>query len=259
MTTFEYGTTQLESLGNVTLINDYLDIPSRRGNNKTIPFRHGTVWNQKFYDERTLAFGIAVLGTSLADLETKMDTIRGLFSEQTPQTLTIVYGDSTTKTALVTVDKPLQVQRTKSLARIVVEFTMCQPFFRLSTEITDNTQVVDETPEAMTVTNPGTIEERDATIVIHGAFTAVTITNTTTNTVLTYTGTIATDEEVVIGTSDGEYYAERTGSVNVIGNVTHSGSSALMTFDVGDNTLAITSAGYDGNSFVRVKFFAPFL
>jgi len=259
MTTFTYGVTDLSTLGNITVIDDYLDLPQKRGNNITVPNRHGTTFVRKFYDERTIALGIAVLGTSLSDLETKMNTIRGLFSEQTQQTLSITYEDSTVKTALVTVDKPLQVRRVQSLARIMVEFTMTEPFFRLSTVIADNTLAIDASPKAMTVTNTGTMEERDPTIVIHGAFTSITITNSTTGAILTYTGAIGTAETVTIGTLAGEYYATLTGGTDVIGNVTHSSSSALMTFAAGANTLAITSAGRDGNSTVKVSFYPPFL
>jgi len=260
MTTFAYGVTQLETLGNVTLINDYLDLPSRRGNNVTIPHRHGTVFVQKFYDERTIAFGIAVLGTSLADLETKMATIHGLFSEQTQQTLTIVYGDTTTKTALVTIDKPLQVQRTGSLARIVVEMTMTEPFFRLSTPIADNTVTPNSNDFHFHVTNPGTVEERNPTIILTGLYTtSTTITNSTNGAVLIYTGTIAATDTVTIGTLNGEFYATHSVSGNVIGNVTHSGSSALMPFSVGLNEMQIASAGQGGDTRVKVTFNAPFI
>jgi len=228
--------------------------------NQMIPYQHGTRFVQKYYDERTIAVGIAVLGTSLSDLETKLNTIRGLFSTQTQQTLTITFEDGSIKTALVTVDKPLQVRRIQSLARIVVEFTMCEPFFRLSTLIADNTLTIDSSPKAMTVNNTGTMEERNPTITIDGPFSSMTITNSTTGAILTYTGSIGAAETVTIGTLNGEYYATlSTGSANVIGNVTHSGSSALMTFAPGDNTLAITSAGGDNSGTVKISFYPPFL
>jgi phage-related protein len=260
MTTLTYGATDLSTFGNITVLDDLYDLPERRGDNKVIPFRHGTSFSAKFYQERTLSVGMAILGTSLSDLESKLNTLRGLFSDPLPQTLSVTYEDATTKTAQVTVDRSLEIQRTQSLARIVVEFTLCEPFFRLSTLIADNTTAINASPKAMVVTNPGTIEERDPTIVIHGAFTSLTITNTTNNTSLTYTGAIGTGETVTIGTLNGEYYATlSTGSTNVIGNVTHSGSSALLPLDVGSNSLSITNAGRDANSTVKVSFYAPYL
>lgn len=261
MTTFTYNGTDLSTLGNITLIDGYLDLPERRGENQVIPYRHGSTFVTKFYDERIIVFGIAVLGTSLSDLETKMKAIQTLFSERDRKTLSITYEDSTIKTAQVTVDKALQVSRTQSLARIVVEFTMCEPFFRLSTIIADNTITINSSPKAMTVANPGTVEERDPTIVIDGPFSSMTITNSTTGAVLTYTGAIGTAETVTIATATtGEYTAIlSTGSANVIGNVTHSGASCLMNFYPGNNTLAITSAGGDNSGSVKVSFFAPYL
>jgi len=258
MTTFTYNGTDLATLGNITVIDGYLDIPERRGKNIEVPFRDGTVFVPKYYDERILVFGIAVLGTSLSDLETKMNTIRVLFSERSQKTLSIAYEDSTTKTALVTIDKPLQVTRINSLARIVVEMTMTEPYFRLSTAIADNTVTINASPKAMTVANPGTVEERAPTILLTGPLTNVTITNSTVSCSLTYTGAIDSGHTVTIGTLNGEYYATHSVSGNVIGNVTHAGSPALMTFNPGNNTLAITSTVTTTGA-VRVSFYAPFL
>jgi phage-related protein len=260
MTTFTYGGTDLSTFGNITVIDGYLDMPERRGDNMKIPLRNGTVHSRKYYDERTITFGIAIIESTLAALETKLDTIRALFAIPTQQTLSITFGDTTVKTVQATVDKALQVNRIQTMARIVVEFTMCEPFFRLSTAIADNTTAITASPNAMTVTNPGTVEERDPTIIIHGAFTSITITNSTNGASLTYTGAIGTGETVTIGTLNGEYYATlSTGSANVIGNVTHSGSACLLPINVGANTLAITSTGKDANSTVKITFNAPYL
>lgn len=260
MTTFSYGGTDLSTFGNITIIDGYLDLPERRGGNITIPLRNGTIFTRKYYDERTITFGIAIIESTLAALETKLDTIRALFSVPTQQTLSITFEDTTVKTVQATVDKALQVSRAKTMARVVVEFTMCEPFFRLSTAIADNTLAINASPKAMTVTNPGTVEERDPQIIIHGAFTSITIANSTNGASVTYTGAIGTGETVTIGTLNGEYYATlSTGSANVIGNVTHSGSAALFPINVGANTLSITNAGRDANSTVKITFNAPYL
>lgn len=258
MTTYTYNGTDLSTLGNITVIDGYLDIPERRGSNIVMPFRNGAVFVDKYFDVRSLVFGIAVLGTSLSDLETKMKAIQSLFSERDRKTLSITYEDATVKTAQVTVNKPLQVARVQSLARIVVEFEMCEPFFRLSTAIADNTTTIDASPHAMTVNNPGTVEERDPTIILTGPLTNVTITNSTVGCSLTYTGAIDAGHTVTIGTSNGEYYATHSVSGNVIGNITHAGSPALMVFYPGDNTLSITSTVTTTGT-VKASFYAPYL
>jgi len=260
MTTWTYGGTALTSFGRVTLIDDYLDIPQRRGDNITIPYRHGAKFAEKFYDQRKMLFGIAVISTSAQGLETLFDTMKTLFSPRTLQTLACTREDSTVRNISASVDSPLNIQRVSDkIAKVVVEFTCPDPIFRLSTAIADNTLTINASPKAMTVTNPGSVEERDPTITIAGPFTSITLTNSTNGAVLTYIGAIDAGETVTIGTLNGEYYATHNVDGNVIGNVTHSGSSALMVFNAGANTLAITSAGGDNSGTVKASFFAPFL
>jgi len=93
MTTFVYGATDLSTLGNITVIDDYLDLPQKRGGNQMIPYQHGTRFVQKYYDERTIAVGIAVLGTSLSDLETKLWTDFATYVAALTENSTVVDGD----------------------------------------------------------------------------------------------------------------------------------------------------------------------
>jgi hypothetical protein len=259
-TTWEFGGTDLSTYGRVTVINDYLDLPVRRGDNIVIPHQNGRVFVSKFFDQRKISIGIAVIGTSADDLEETFDDMRAKFSPRTEQLLEMTMEDATVRNAYASVDASMQVQRrSDKIALVVVEFTLSKPYFRLSTAIDDNTLTIDASPHAMTVTNPGTIEERDPTIIITGPFTSMTIANTTNGASLTYTGTIGSGATVTIATVNGEYTAVlSTGSANVIGNVTHSGASALMVFDVGDNVLSITSAGGDNSGTVKATFYAPF-
>ena len=255
------GSTALTTFGKVTLIDDYLSTPERRGNNQDIPFRHGRVFVQKFYDERVMTFGIAMVGASAAALETSLNTLRALLAPLYQQTLSMVMEDATTRAVSASVDRAMDVDRVAPhIAKVMIEFRLASPFWRLSSAIADNTTIIDASPHAMTVTNPGTVQERDPTITIDGPFSSITILNSTNGVSLTYTGAIGAAENVVIGTLNGEFYATLSaGSANVIGNVTHSGSTALMVFEVGANTLAITSAGGDNTGTVKASFSAPFL
>jgi phage-related protein len=261
MTSFTFGGTALTSFGKVTLLDDYLSSPTRRGDNITIPYRHGTVFVQKYYDQRKLVFGMAITAATATALETVFDNMRKLFAVRTEQVLAMTLEDSSVRNISATVNSPLQVTRkTGTFALVVVDFDCAAAEWRLSTAITDNTTAITTTPNAMTVTNPGTVDERDPTIVIHGAFSSITITNSTNGASLTYSGAIGTGETVTISTINGEYSAVlSTGSANVIGNLTHSGSASLLPLNVGANTLAITNAGRDANSTVKVSFYAPFL
>jgi hypothetical protein len=66
---------------------------------------------------------------------------------------------------------------------------------------------------------------------------------------------------VTIGVLNKEYYATlSTGSASVIGNLTHSGGAGMLfPINAGANTLAITNAGRDANSTVKITFNAPYL
>ena len=257
MTSFTFGTTDLSTIGNITVIDEYLDMPERRGENQTVAFRHGTIFTEKFFNERKITFGIAIIKNTLADLETALDTLRLVLSPRTQQTLTIVFENASTKTALATVDRSIEVTRTQTMARVVVEFTLTSPFLRDASAIADNTLIIDADPINLVFDNTGTAEERDPTILISGPFSSVTLTNIGIS--VTYTGAIGAGETVEIGTLNGEYYATHSVSGNVIGNVTHAGSSCLLPIPTGTNTVTITSAGGNNTGTVKISFYPPYV
>lgn len=259
-TAYSFGGTALSTYGTVTLLNDHFDIPERRGENIIIPFRHGTQFVRKYYGERKMTFGFIYRAASMTAMETTIDALHAKLAPLTQQTLSQTREDGSVRTASAAVSAPLQIEReTPTVVRFVVEFTLPFPFFRLSTAIADNTTTINANPKAMTVTNPGTIEERDATIILTGPLSNTVITNSTNGCTLTYTGTIASPRVVTISTSaTGEYTATTDLGANVIGNITHTGASALMVFDVGANTLSIADGTATTGS-VRVNFNAPFL
>jgi hypothetical protein len=266
VTTFKFNTVNLETLGNITVVDGYLDMPEKRGSNITIPYQHGTSFVTKFYDERTIQFGIAVIEASATALETQFATIRALFSTMEPKTLEVTMEDASVRTVLASCEKPLQVKRMSNKnARIIVELTLHRPFFRSDTLYTVDSDAIDGTPDpqTLTVVNGGTIEERDPKLILYGPLENPVITKTTPtpDVILTYTGVIDDGETVTIETAaTGEYTATHNVYGNVIGNVTHSGSSALMVFEVGTNAVTIHDDNYDGgNAKLTVSFYTPFL
>lgn len=260
MTAWTFNGTTLDTFGKVTVINDYLDVANRRGQNQSVPFHDGSIFTRKYYDERKMIFGVAVYAESAAALETSFDTLRTLLAPRTQKTLSVTLENGTTRTALASVDKSFEAERVSDkIAKIVIEFTMCEPFFRLSTAIADNTTTIDASPHAMTVTNTGTVEERNPTIILTGPLSNTVITNSTNGCVLTYTGTIASPRVVTISrNATGEYICTDDLGNNLIANITHSGSTALMVFDVGDNTLSITDATHTTGT-VKATFYPPFM
>lgn len=262
MTTWKFGNYDLSSFGAITLMDDYLDIPDTRGSNQVIPYQHGEIFVQKYFEARTLQFGIVIAGATLPIMEGLLEEFKKLIAPRTQQTLTQILANGTSRTALAIAERAMSTSRpAPNVTKLTLELNLAKPFFRDSTVIPDNTTTISSSPKAMTVTNPGSVEERDPTITIDGPFSTITITNTTNSTAVTYTGAIGASENVVIATAaTGEYTAVLSaGSLNVIGNVTHSGSTALLVLEPGINTLSITRTGGDNSGTVKISFYAPYI
>ena len=258
-TTFNYAGTELASFGRVTLMDEYLDFPDRRGGNMTVPYRHGTAFAAKYFDERKITIGIAVIAADADALEVALDNLRKLLSLRTERTLTMTLAGGDVRTIQASVDRAIQAQRVSPLiAKVVIEFTCSRPFWRSNTAIADNTTTINTSPKAMTVDNTGTVEERDAKITLTGPLDNPTITNVTSGVTLTYNNTIADAETVVIQTNSWGEYTAYYGVANVIGQITHSGAASLMVFLPGENTLSITDSEATTGT-VKVEFFPPYL
>lgn len=260
MTSWMFAGYDLSSFGRVTLIDDYLDLPERRGGNQVVPYRHGSIFVKKYYDERILPFGITVFADTMSAMESILETLRGILSVRTEQTLSMILEDGTVRTVQACVDKQMQVVRpAPNVARIVIEFTLTKPYFRLSTIIADNETTIDASPKAMTVTNPGTVEEVNPTIILTGPLQNTVITNSTNGAILTYTGTIASPRVVTISMdANGQFVATDDLATNVISNITHSGFPELFVLNAGINTLSITDATATTGK-VKMTFYAPFV
>jgi phage-related protein len=256
--TWSYGGTALTTYGVVTKIDDYLDMPERRGENIVIPFRHGSRFVQKFYNERRVTLGMAIFSNSSSDQDYLFDQMHTKFSPRTQQVLSYTRADASVYNANATMDVPMQVERVHDVfAWVVLEFTLTEPYFRSSAETTDLATIDANPTTDLVVTNSGTAEERDPKITLIGPLTNPAITNVTNGCTLTYTGTIASSDTVVIETVDGEFTATLNGATDVIGNVTHSGASCLMLFNVGANSLSVAST-VTTTGVVKVNFYAPF-
>jgi len=257
---WSFGGVLLDTFGVITKLDDSLDLPERRGENHMVPMHHGTIFVEKYFDERAVAFGVTIKGLTIADVQERYDALRKLIGVRTQQTLMYYLDDGTIRTAQASVKRALSVSHESPLVtRLVLEFSLANPFFRLSTAIADNETTIDASPKAMTVNNPGTVEERDATIILTGPLQNTVITNSTNGCTLTYTGTIASPRVVTISTDAyGQYVATDDLGANKIGVITHSGDAALMRFDPGDNVLSITDATATTGK-VKVTFNAPFL
>lgn len=256
MTTWTFAGTSLTDFGRVTIINDYLDMPQRRGNNQVIPYQHGAVFVNKYYGERVITMGIAINAASPTALESTTDSMKTLFSRRTEGTLACTREDSTVRNAMASVNNPFEIDRKSStVALAVVQFDLAKPYFRAGTVIADNTTTISAGTVAMNVVNIGNVEECDPVITMIGPLNNPIITNSTNGYVLNYGGTIA--GTVVLQTASTGEYTAMAGTTNVIGNITHSGGAEFMVLNAGTNVMSIVNTGGTTGT-IGISFYAPY-
>ncbi len=256
-TSFTIGGTALTTYGKV-LQAGYLDTPQRRGENVIIPFAHGRIFSQKYYDERTIAFEMSLPATTPTTLESTVDALKTKLAVMTELTLAMTMEDATIRNISVSLDDVITPQRqTPRTIQYTMLFKAASAFWRLSTAIADNTTTINANPKAMTVTNPGTVAEFEPTMILTGPLSNTVITNSTNGYVLTYTGTIASPRVVTIQRTSGQWVASNDLNANVIGNITHTPGAELMRINQGSNTMSIAD-GTATTGTVKITFSAPF-
>jgi len=258
LTTWSFAGSALASYGRITVVDEYLDFPARRSENQLLPFRHGTRFVEKYYDERKIAIGIAINVASATVLESTIDTLKKLLSPRTQGTLAQTMEDASVRNAFATVDNPLEIERFNDrFVRAVIEFTLADPIFRGTSQI-NNAGTASAGTVTFNVVNSGNVEERDPTLHLIGPLNNPSLSNGANSHTLAYAGSIAAGGTVVIQTASTGEYTATNGTTNVIGNITHSPSSALMVFNPGTNTITLTNAG-GTTGIVRALFYPPYI
>jgi len=260
MSKWSFGGVDLDTLGIVTLVSDSLKLPEKRGENMLIPFREGRVWVEKEFDQRNMTLGLEVATDSIAELESRMDVVKALFGRRSLQSLSQTLEDLSVRSCYAEYTGDLSLTRISPVSvRMALDFAMPEPFFR-SNVLTSDEQTIDASPKTYTLNNPGSAEERRAAITLTGPLSSPEITNTTNGVSVKYNAAITSGHYVVIGvdTETGEYTATDDLSANVIGNVTHQGSAALMVLDAGDNAMSVTDGTHTTGK-VKFEFYAPWL
>lgn len=260
MSSWYFNEVDLSTLGYVTMVSDSLDMPKRRGGNKLIPLRHGRVFEEKYYDERVIELGLEIVEDSIQALEQKMDVVKALFGKTTLGLLSQVLEDETVRSAQAEFSGDLNGNRISPVSqRLVLEFTMPEPFFRSDTLISD-TQTINASPKTYTLSNPGTAQETKPKITLTGPLSNTEITNTENDVSVKYNGTITAGHYVVIDVDaeTGEYTAVDDLANDVIGNVTHEGAAALFVLESGNNDLSVTDDTHTTGT-VKIEFYAPYL
>lgn len=256
MTTWTFGGRQLKDFGTITLLNDYLDIAEKRGDDILVPLVDGRVFAVKYFEQRTIDFGIIVVCESIEILEGVLDDMKLLFGKRTQQTLSGTFWDGTTRAASAEVVGSLGISRPRpSAARMTVSFRLTDPFLRSTTKVSD-TQTINASPKNYSLNNPGTADERRAIITLTGPLSSTKITNTANGVWVLYNAVITAGHYVIIDC--GLFTAKYDGVTNVLSALYHSGDTSFMVLLPGDNPLSVTDLTATTGT-VKIEFYPPYL
>ncbi len=258
MTSWTFNGVDLSTFGVITILDDYLDMPARRGEDQKIAHYPGSLFVPKYYDERDISMGISIRKGSAIELESALDNLRRLVSIRSQKILSNIRADGSVRTVLASVDRDLQVKRESYIyAKIVLVFHLSFPFFRSNTLYSQET-VVDTNPEDFVWSNPGTVEEINPKISMYGPLDTVVLTNLTNGHVLSYNAAIASPRVVTFEVVNGEFQVKDDLGANLVSNMTRSGGYTLMCLETGDNSMRVASVSPTTGK-VKVEFYPPFL
>lgn len=250
-----FGGVRLQSIGAVTELDAYLDMPPKRGDNILIPLQPGKVWVAKYHDQRVVSFGIEISANDIPELEQKFDVLKALVGSRVQQALTHYYCDGP-RSAMAEVLNILSPTRDPDplVAKVVIDFVLADPYFRAPVVVSNT---VDVASSPYTLNNPGTAEERKSIITLTGPLDNPILTNVSTGTVLQYLGVLANPGEWV-RIDCGLYTAVDQSAVNVIGSIVHVGDTAFFTLQTGDNIITLADTGSSAGT-AKIDFYPPYL
>jgi hypothetical protein len=258
VSSWSYRGTALDTLGIVTLVSDSFKMPNKRGENILIPQRDGRRFVEKRFEQRGMSLGLEIVKDSIQELEAAIDAVKALMGRRDLGNLSQTLESGSVRSAEAECTGDLNPARISPMsARMVLEFTMPNPFF-YSSVLTTDTHTINASPKTYTINNPGTIDKVDPKITLTGPLNGTEITNTVNGVKVKYNAAITAGHYVVIDVDPvtDEYTAVDDLGANVIGNVTHEGDVALFVLDSGDNPVSVTD-GVATTGTVKVEFYAP--
>lgn len=243
-------------------------IPPRRGENFTVPYRHGEVWRPKLYGPRPVALAMWVTSTdqngneaatdqaARAQLRDNLETLKALFAPVATQLAItrrirlgsglvsrFAYGECVGTLDFVPDTVPDAI-------RFGVELQLADPYWY---DIADTVGTIPI--GGGSIINPGSARAQYMTVQLNGPLTSgIQLVNSTALTNVTYNGTILAGHYVVLDTNN--FTAVDDVGANVIANVNHTGAHTWMELVPGNNGLVFVGSG-TGNAVVTFK--APYL
>lgn len=227
----------------------YDGAPGRRGANRKVARRPGTVHRSKPFDQRVQTFTMQVFGRDEYGrgdgIDRNVDRLKQLWYANGQIELTrrvlLPDGRHSTRTGFGEAVDDLVIERARGgvpYATFAVDVLMADPFWYEPDNVSEG-----QTGK-FAVYNPGTVRHHNAIVRLHGPSSAPTLTNATTGSQVVYAGTLGAGEWVELD-SDRFTAVDQTGA-NVIGDVTRDGvwfvelAPGRNVLDVSDGTIDLT-------------------
>lgn len=256
LNTWTFGGVRLDSFGFLTDLTSYLDIPSKRSENVLVPLNDGRVHAKKFFDQRSMTFGLLVQADNIHELEEKIDSLKLLLGSRDQQALAYQAHDGI-RSALAEVVNQISATRDTDPLSVdyILDFLLADPFFRSTTlyslEVTANAS-----PKAMDIVNNGTVDERTAIITFTGPMEHPKIEHMASGIYVQYNAHISAGHTVTIDCKN--YTAVHSVSGNVINYIVHSGDPCFLPILPGTNHCHVTDSNPTTGK-AKIEFYPPYL
>lgn len=264
---------------NVTQRGSRWKVPSVRGDNVTVPGRHGSIYvPDKKYDENELILNMWVIGAELdgsvpvSDTQRKqvrenMDTLLHLFTRRYEEVrLSQVLADGSTVEAYGECTEAIDFTSVAggTRAEFSVAMRLSDPFWQDTSDVTYNSgaAVVVDQQFALTNFDGATAPMDELAFVVSGPATNPELVLLDTGAVIRYNGTIASGTDWRVNS---DIWESVTGSAigfvgagtNVLANTVYSGSTRMFSVhpwrQTGHAVIEINGSGFGANTRLQVK------
>lgn len=249
----------------IETLNGLLRVPTMRGEDITIPNRHGQIWAPKVPDSQTLSLSMFVRGIANGSAVDGQDTrpqfftnwnnlIRLLWTPGRQFELTKRFYDGSTDliaaTALAEFSSGMEpTMQGRKAGKFVVDLKLADPYFYgplISIPLSNGTNLINI---------PGSAETRNIKVSISGSRTNLKVRNQTAGVEFTYSGPLASDRSAVVDVQNFEATETPSGgpAFDSDGKVVHSGDPSWLVLKPGDNTIVVSSDSGAGPVILEVR------
>jgi phage-related protein len=233
-------------------------LPPKRGGNVLIPLQPGTLWVPKFHDEHIVTLAHDVQGTSYANTQSNIDTLKGYLFSATNALLVHNRPDAVVLQGYAEITQLTDfIWNGPKLAIATADYVLNDPYWRSPTK-TSTTVTINASPKTFNVTNAGTAQERKCIITLTQPHaTPIVITNTTNGVSVTLSKTLSGSDVVVIDC--GLFTCTKTALNDYLQYLTHFGDPSFMVLEPGVNAFSVTSGGSPSTGTILFESYAPSL